>query len=76
MANYYQPGIETMPYEQLKQLQNERLVKQVKHVWLRWSESCLPREKPWKAAVRKSCCRHGMRQNKKVFFEQRPCCAA
>ena len=33
MANYYQPEIETMPYEQLRQLQNERLVKQVKHVW-------------------------------------------
>ena len=33
MANYYQPEIETMPYEQLKQLQNERLVKQVQHVW-------------------------------------------
>ena len=33
MANYYQPEIETMPYEQLRELQNERLVKQVKHVW-------------------------------------------
>ena len=33
MANYYQPEIETMPYEQLRQLQNERLVKQVQHVW-------------------------------------------
>ena len=33
MANYYQPGIETMPYEDLRALQNERLVKQVKHVW-------------------------------------------
>ena len=33
MPNYYQPEIETMPYEQLRQLQNERLVKQVKHVW-------------------------------------------
>ena len=33
MANYYQPEIETMPYEQLKQLQSERLVKQVQHVW-------------------------------------------
>ena len=33
MANYYQPEIETMPYEQLRQLQSERLVKQVKHVW-------------------------------------------
>ena len=33
MANYYQPEIETMPYEQLKELQNERLKKQVQHVW-------------------------------------------
>ena len=33
MANYYQPEIETMPYEQLRALQNERLVKQVQHVW-------------------------------------------
>ena len=33
MANYYQPEIETMPYEQLRALQNERLLKQVQHVW-------------------------------------------
>ena len=33
MSNYYQPEIETMPYEQLRQLQSERLVKQVQHVW-------------------------------------------
>ena len=33
MANYYQPEIETMPYDQMRQLQNERLVAQVKHVW-------------------------------------------
>ncbi len=33
MANYYQPEIETMPYEQLRQLQNERLLKQIQHVW-------------------------------------------
>ena len=33
MANYDQKEIETMPYEQLRQLQNERLVKQVRHVW-------------------------------------------
>ena len=33
MPNYYQPEIETMPYEELRALQNERLVKQVKHVW-------------------------------------------
>ena len=30
---YYQPEIETMPVEEIKKLQNERLVKQVKHVW-------------------------------------------
>ena len=33
MVNYYQKEIETMPYEQLRQLQNERLVRQVRHVW-------------------------------------------
>ena len=33
MANYYQPEIETMPYEDLRALQNERLLKQVRHVW-------------------------------------------
>ena len=33
MANYYQPEIETMPYEQLRQLQNERFMKQIQHVW-------------------------------------------
>ena len=33
MPNYYQPEIETMPYEQLRQLQNEKLIKQVRHVW-------------------------------------------
>ena len=33
MSNYYQREIETMPYEQLRQLQNERLRKQVQHVW-------------------------------------------
>ncbi|MBE6037625.1 MAG: phenylacetate--CoA ligase [Anaerofustis stercorihominis] len=30
---YYQPEIETASHEQIKQWQNERLVKQVKHVW-------------------------------------------
>ena len=30
---YYQPEIETMPAEQLKKLQSEKLVKQVKHVY-------------------------------------------
>ncbi len=33
MANYYQPEIETMPYEQLRELQNQRFLKQVQHVW-------------------------------------------
>ena len=33
MSNYYQPEIETMPYEQLRALQNERFMKQIKHVW-------------------------------------------
>jgi len=33
MPNYYQPEIETMPYDELRSLQNERLVKQVQHVW-------------------------------------------
>lgn len=31
--NYYQKGIETMPSEQLRALQSEKLVKQVKHVY-------------------------------------------
>ena len=30
---YYQPEIETMPYEDLRKLQNERFLKQVRHVW-------------------------------------------
>ena len=33
MPNYYQPEIETMPREEMIKLQNERLVKPVKHVW-------------------------------------------
>ena len=33
MPNYYQPEIETMPYEELRELQNERLLQQVRHVW-------------------------------------------
>ena len=33
MSNYYQPEIETMPYDQLRALQNERFMKQVRHVW-------------------------------------------
>ncbi len=33
MSKYYQPEIETASVEQLKAWQDERLVKQVKHVW-------------------------------------------
>ena len=33
MKNYFQPEIETMPVEQLKALQSERLVEQVKFVY-------------------------------------------
>ncbi|MBO5727357.1 MAG: phenylacetate--CoA ligase [Oscillospiraceae bacterium] len=33
MERYYQPQIETMPRDRLRALQDERLVKQVKHVW-------------------------------------------
>ena len=33
MANYYQPEIETASREQIIAWQNERLIKQVKHVW-------------------------------------------
>ncbi|MBE5846436.1 MAG: phenylacetate--CoA ligase [Lachnospiraceae bacterium] len=33
MKKYYQPEIETMPVEEIKKLQSERLVKQVQHVW-------------------------------------------
>ena len=33
MERYYQPEIETASPEQLKAWQDERLVKQVKHVW-------------------------------------------
>ena len=33
MSNYYQPEIETASYEQLRAWQDERLVKQVRHVW-------------------------------------------
>ncbi|MBR2312463.1 MAG: phenylacetate--CoA ligase [Clostridia bacterium] len=35
---YYQPEIETMSHEQLRAMQSEKLVKQVKHVW----EHCAP----------------------------------
>ena len=30
---YFQKDIETMPYEQMRALQSERLVAQVHHVW-------------------------------------------
>ncbi len=33
MQNYYQKEIETMPVEEMKKLQSEKLVKQVKHVY-------------------------------------------
>ena len=33
MGNYYQKEIETMPHDQLRKLQDQRLVAQVKHVW-------------------------------------------
>ena len=33
MEQYFQPEIETMPYEDLCALQNERFLKQVAHVW-------------------------------------------
>ena len=33
MAKYWQEDIESMPYEDMKKLQNERLVKQVRHVY-------------------------------------------
>ena len=38
---YYQKEIETMPHEQLRALQSEKLVKQVKHVW----DNCPPYRK-------------------------------
>ena len=33
MANYFQPEIETMPREELRALQNQRFLAQVRHVW-------------------------------------------
>ena len=33
MEKYFQPEIETMPYEDLRKLQNERFMQQIKHVW-------------------------------------------
>ena len=48
MERYYQPEIETASPEQLKAWQDERLVKQVKHVW---DNVPLYREKMEKAGV-------------------------
>lgn len=48
MERYYQPEIETASHEQLKAWQDERLVKQVKHVW---DNVPLYREKMEKAGV-------------------------
>ena len=39
--NYYQKEIETMPREELRALQSEKLVKQIKHVW----DNCPPYRK-------------------------------
>ena len=33
VRKYYQPEAETMPVEEIKRLQSEKLVKQVKHVY-------------------------------------------
>lgn len=33
MGNYYQKDLETMPVEKIKELQSEKLVKQVKHIY-------------------------------------------
>ena len=33
MGKYFQPEIETMPIPELRKLQGEKLVKQVKHVY-------------------------------------------
>ncbi|MBQ9919237.1 MAG: phenylacetate--CoA ligase, partial [Clostridia bacterium] len=33
MSNYYQPEIETASREQIREWQNERLVKQIRRVW-------------------------------------------
>ena len=40
-TRYYQPEIETMPVADLRAMQSEKLVKQVKHVW----ENCPPYRK-------------------------------
>ena len=33
MERYYQPEIETMPHDKIEELQNEKLLKQVRHAW-------------------------------------------
>ena len=33
MERYFQKDIETAPYEEIKKIQSEKLVKQVKRVW-------------------------------------------
>ena len=33
MSNYYQPEIECAPVDELRAIQNEKLVKQIKHVY-------------------------------------------
>ena len=33
MERYYQPEIETLPYEKIREIQNEKIIKQVKHVY-------------------------------------------
>lgn len=33
MERYYQPEIEALPYEKIREIQNEKIVKQVKHVY-------------------------------------------
>ncbi len=33
MERYYQPEIETLPYEKIREIQNEKIVKQVRHVY-------------------------------------------
>ncbi len=33
MDQYFQPEIECAPVEKIKEIQSEKLVKQVKHVW-------------------------------------------
>lgn len=51
MSNYYQEAIETMPQEEIKKLQGERLVKQVQHVY---DNVAYYREKMDKAGVKPS----------------------